>query len=97
MYYCYEMEFIMSLKLVLVVVMIVIMDTLYWPFCNQILYIEIVTGNFSNPNKKKKNSQQPNKERKKERKKEERKKNFVFNLEQDIQSINHWLVLTYHY
>ena len=77
--------------------MIVIMDTLYWPFCNQILYIEIVTGNFSNPNKKKKNSQQPNKERKKGRKKEERKKNFVFNLEQDIQSINHWLVLTYHY
>ena len=90
MYYCYEMEFIMSLKLVLVVVMIVIMDTLYWPFCNQILYIEIVTGNFSNPNKK--NSQQPNKERKKERKKKKEKKNFVFNLEQDIQSINHWLV-----
>ena len=54
--------------------MIVIMDTLYWPFCNQILYIEIVTGNFSNPNKKKKNSQQPNKERKKERKEERRKK-----------------------
>lgn len=76
--------------------MIVIMDTLYWPFCNQILYIEIVTGNFSNPNKKK-NSQQPNKERKKGRKEEERKKNFVFNLEQDIQSINHWLVLIYHY
>lgn len=97
MYYCYEMEFIMSLKLVLVVVMIVIMDTLYWPFCNQILYIEIVTGNFSNPNKKKKLS--TTKQRKKERKEERRKKkkNFVFNLEQDIQSINHWLVLTYHY
>lgn len=97
MYYCYEMEFIMSLKLVLVVVMIVIMDTLYWPFCNQILYIEIVTGNFSNPNKKKKTlNNQTKKERKKGRKKKE-KKNFVFNLEQDIQSINHWLVLTYHY
>lgn len=87
----------MSLKLVLVVVMIVIMDTLYWPFCNQILYIEIVTGNFSNPNKKKKTlNNQTKKERKKGRKKKE-KKNFVFNLEQDIQSINHWLVLTYHY
>lgn len=97
MYYCYEMEFIMSLKLVLVVVMIVIMDTLYWPFCNQILYIEIVTGNFSNPNKKKKTlNNQTKKERKEGRKKKE-KKNFVFNLEQDIQSINHWLVLTYHY
>lgn len=72
MYYCYEMEFIMSLKLVLVVVMIVIMDTLYWPFCNQILYIEIVTGNFSNPNKKKKLS--TTKQRKKERKEERRKK-----------------------
>ena len=78
--------------------MIVIMDTLYWPFCNQILYIEIVTGNFSNPNKKKKNlNNQTKKEIKKGRKEEERKKNFVFNLEQDIQSINHWLVLTYHY
>ena len=97
MYYCYEMEFIMSLKLVLVVVMIVIMDTLYWPFCNQILYIEIVTGNFSNPNKKKKTlNNQTKKERKEGRKKKE-KKNFVFNLEQDIQSINHWLVLSYHY
>ena len=73
MYYCYEMEFIMSLKLVLVVVMIVIMDTLYWPFCNQILYIEIVTGNFSNPKKKKKTL---NNQTKKERKKEERKKKF---------------------
>lgn len=68
--------------------MIVIMDTLYWPFCNQILYIEIVTGNFSNPNKKKKLSttKQRKKERKEGRKKKE-KKNFVFNLEQDIQSI----------
>ena len=74
MYYCYEMEFIMSLKLVLVVVMIVIMDTLYWPFCNQILYIEIVTGNFSNPNKKKKTlNNQTKKEIKKGRKKKEKK------------------------
>lgn len=64
----------MSLKLVLVVVMIVIMDTLYWPFCNQILYIEIVTGNFSNPNKKKKTlNNQTKKERKKGRKKKEKK------------------------
>ena len=97
MYYCYEMEFIMSLKLVLVVVMIVIMDTLYWPFCNQILYIEIVTGNFSNPNKKKKTLNNQTKKERKEGTKKKEKKNFVFNLEQDIQSINHWLVLTYHY
>ena len=83
----------MSLKLVLVVVMIVIMDTLYWPFCNQILYIEIVTGNFLTKKKKTLNNQ-TKKERKEGRR---RKKNFVFNLEQDIQSINHWLVLTYHY
>ena len=53
--------------------MIVIMDTLYWPFCNQILYIEIVTGNFSNPNKKTLNNQ-TKKERKKGRKEEEKKK-----------------------